>query len=72
MERAKEDATIIELMDWIVTQGMREEQWLRAMKLLRYDSADVVEIAERLLEDGWQEDIESLVLASRLLAGKNV
>jgi hypothetical protein len=41
------------------------------MKLLRYDSEDVVEIAERLLADGWHDDVESLVLAARLLAGHN-
>ena len=63
-------ATVMELMDWIRWRETEAMRWMEMMKLLRYDKEEVVEIAERLLEDGWVDSIESLVLAARLLGDK--
>jgi hypothetical protein len=71
MEPVSPSSTVVELMDWLRSRDLEEQRWLNTMKLLRYDSEDVVEIAERLLADGWHDDVESLVLAARLLAGHN-
>lgn len=65
-------STVMELMDWLRARDMQEQRWADLMKLIRHDSDEVVEIAERLLEDGWADDVESLVIAARLLAGHNV
>ena len=65
-------STVMELMDWLQARDMHEQRWADLMKLIRYDSDEVVEIAERLLADGWADDVESLVIAARLLAVHNV
>ena len=72
MDRIDPNATVLELMDWLKWREMEASRWLEMMKMLRYDEEAVVEIAERLLDDGWEDTIESLVLAARLLGGANV
>ena len=60
-------ATVIELMDWLRMKEEHAARWMEMMKMLRYDEESVVDTAERLFDDGWEDDIESLVLAARLL-----
>lgn len=63
-------ATVMELMDWLRWKETESMRWMEMMKMLRYDDEAVVDIAERLFEDGWADTIESLVLAARLLGGE--
>lgn len=61
---------VVELVDWLRSKEMHEQRWMDMMKMLRYDDEQVVQVAERLFEDGWSDTTESLVLAARLLGGK--
>lgn len=61
---------IIELMDWLKAKELKEQRWMDMMRMLRYDDEQVVQVAERLFEDGWEDTTESLVLAARMLGGK--
>lgn len=61
---------VVELADWLHARELKDQRWMDMMKLLRDDNEAVVEIAERLFEDGWSDTTESLVLAARLLEKK--
>jgi hypothetical protein len=63
--------SVIELVDWLRAKDMIAHRWMDMMKMLRYDEEAVVEVAERLFEDGWEDTTESLVLAARLLGGNS-
>lgn len=70
MNPINSNASVMELVDWLKAKELKEQRWMDMMKLLRYDDETVVDIAERLFEDGWEDTTESLVLAARLLGGK--
>ena len=61
---------VVELLDWLKSKELKEQRWMDMMRMLRYDDEQVVQVAERLFEDGWEDTTESLVLAARMLGGK--